>query len=86
LKYAMTKSNHVVTFGRVRKDGSVDCDVILWSTKKKAFVKTESRAEYLDELTILSGPELKEALAVERRDAESIADAEAEEFLRDFSL
>ena len=86
MQYAMTKDNYVVTYGRRRKDGTVECDVVLWSTKKKTFVKTESRVEYLDELTPLSGQELKEALAVERRDAESHADSEQEEFLKDFCL
>lgn len=86
MKYAMTRDNYIVALsGRVRQ-GQTECDVLSWSSKKGGFVKAEHRTVYVDELTELTGAELKEALLVERRESEAITDAASEEFMKDFSL
>lgn len=83
MRYAFTPQRFVCKLGRRKKDGYVECSIVRWSVKKRNFVYSEIEEHHEDNLELIPGSEVREALAVERRDAESVADAEAESFLDD---
>ena len=88
MRYAFTRDKSLVVVGRKRKsrdstDCEFTCEVVLWSAAKRKFIRSEIRTYYEDELEFLSATDAKEALAVERREAEAEADAIAEDFLKD---
>ena len=83
MRYAFTKDRFVVKVGRIRRDKSADCDIVQWSVKKSRFVLGESRVCYEDELEFIPAGDVKETLAVERREAEAEAEQEKCELFKE---
>ena len=90
MRYAFTQSNHVVACGRQLHNGSVKCRVVQWDVKKSKPILAEEINCWSDELTMLTASEAKEAIEVERREAEastytSVASVE-DDFFKDMGL